>query len=109
MLLQEVQREVCQPLLLGEIYRFSRSGGLACFCRAHFDEDDTAAVERDQIKFAVVTSVVASQDAVAETLEEPSGGAFTSCTEPAPPPGAAGLGDIGHGRIILVKIRKVSA
>jgi hypothetical protein len=108
MLLQEVQGEVCQPLLLGEIYRFSRSGGFACFCRAHFDEDDAAAVQSDQIKFAVGTSVVASQDAVAETLEEPSGGAFASRAEPAPPPRAAGLRDIGHGRIILVKIRKVN-
>src|SRR5260370_95611 len=65
--LQEVQREIGQALLLDVVHRSGGTGGVGRFRGAHLDEYDAAMIERDEIKLAVRTGVIAGQNAVAAT------------------------------------------
>jgi hypothetical protein len=92
--LQEVQGQAGEALLLHGVDRRGGAGGIGAGRGAHFDEDDARAVERDQIEFAVGTRVVALEDAIAEALQEASGGTLGTGAEPATPPGKPGYGKI---------------
>ena len=91
-----MQRQPIEPpLLLG----IDREGGLTWiggFGGAHFDKDDAATVHRDKIKLAEGTAIVASDDAIAEPLQESSRRPLGAGAEPAPPPRFAGGGFGNH-------------
>src|SRR5262249_45590806 len=84
--LEIVQGEISETLLLGVI---DRRGGLLAgigLRRADFDKNDGADIDGHDVDFAVDTSEIASQDAIAQTLEESCRRPFRAGAEPAPPP-----------------------
>jgi hypothetical protein len=95
-LLQEMQSEVGQSLLLGLVNRLGGASGVSRFRGAHLDEDDAVSVECHKVKLTMRACVIASNDAIAEVLQEACRRPFASRAEPAPPPWAACLWFLGH-------------
>src|SRR5262249_59022646 len=87
------QCKLREPALLGVIHR--RGGPLDVVRRggAHLDEDDAAAVERDEVDLAVRAAVVPLQDRQSLALEIAGRGALGTCAKQAPPPGFARVHD----------------
>src|SRR5690242_5716661 len=72
-LLQIIQGEAREAALLGVIDGSGRPVGVVAACRTHLDENDTSAVQGDNIQLTVGASVIASQNAVAEAAQKTSG------------------------------------
>src|SRR5262245_34596148 len=84
------QGQIGEPALLFGIDRKSRSFGVDGRCRTHFDENDDAAIECDDIEFAAGQFDIPCDDAIAELSQESGGRSFRSITKPSPPNGPTG-------------------
>src|SRR5207245_1974055 len=81
--LQEVEGQLAETPLLGTIDGRGRLEQIAGFRRADLDENDTAPVERNQVKFTKRAGVVACDNPEALAFEKPSRGTLGSAAEPA--------------------------
>jgi hypothetical protein len=81
MALKECQGQASEPTLFVGVHRFRWMPNVLCGARFHFNENNHAAVEHHEVKFARAKLSPARQELIAEALQVTRSRSFTPLTQ----------------------------